>query len=212
MMKGLYETSSGWKQRAYLTIKWLKESTPHFERYVEGGENETYKKVEGMYNRIEFGSYKRTDDRGKEKEVEKYTLVLTNEDEEEIHVSTTWTGVWRQLLNTLCGALKSDVLQGMLGRISISLYMTKSGYPSVYVHNDGQPIDWFLSIDELKEMTEVEELKDGEKKFYYTKIIKTLKEQAPLLQKSTIEHTLKLDVVNEPTESKASSDDDLPFN
>ena len=208
-MKGLYENSAWGKQRAYLTIKWLKESDPHFSQYSKDGENQVFKKVEWQFNRVEFSNYTWTDEKWKEHETEKYTVVLLNEDDEEIHASTSWTSVGRQILNALVSANKSKTLNWWLGTVSISLYMSKRGYPSAYITNQWQPLDWYFWIDELKELTEEETLKDWTKKYYYTKIIEWLKEQAKLLRPSTIEETLELtpDFSEKPTETKAPSKD-----
>jgi hypothetical protein len=59
---------------------------------------------------VEFSNYTWTDEKGKEHDTEKYTVVLLNEDDEEIHASTSWTSVGRQILNALVSANKSKTL------------------------------------------------------------------------------------------------------
>lgn len=207
-MKGLYENNGGGKQRAYLQIKGIKEKDPVFEAYEKDWNGARFKKVEWQFGSITFGSFKWTDEFGKDRETEKYTIILINEDDEEIHVSSTWTSLGRSILNSLCG-----VPNGELGKVSISLYMSKNGYPSAWVTNNGKPTNWALSIDEQKELIDSETLKDGTVKKYYTKLEERLKKICMTLSPMSIERELGIDVDQPTNEAKTLPEDfsEMPF-
>lgn len=205
-MKGLYENAGGGKQRAYLQIKGIKEKDPVFEAYEKEGEWAKFKKVEGTFWAITFGSFKWTNEFGKDQETEKFTIILLNEDDEEIHISSTWTSLWRQILNSLCGAEDKT-----LGIVSISLFVNKGWFATAYVTNNGKPTQWLLDIEAQKELIDSETLKDWSVRKYYTRLQDKLKEASMLLSPMSIEKQLGIDVDQPTNVASPIIDESLPF-
>ena len=67
-------------------------------------------------------------------------------------------------LNSNCGRniVNSILGQDKVNDIAISVYFNKNGYASSYVEVEGERAEWFLSLDEQKELVEITKNKKGE--------------------------------------------------
>ena len=105
--------------------------------------------IEGMFTKIETGSYKWLDG----EDVPLIKIYLKDNDGEYL-LSTAWTSVGRSIVNSLAGEEK-------LWKLTISVYGSpKDGKtrPSVSVRNNWEKTKWKYTIEEQKK--HIEEIKD----------------------------------------------------
>ena len=81
----------------------------------------------------------------KNEEVETVQLLL-KDDNGVFVISTSWTSIGRNLVNSLASADK-------LGKIYISLYIKNKGYPSLCLKNNDEKLSWKLDIEEQRKLT-----------------------------------------------------------
>ena len=105
--------------------------------------------IDGYVVKLETGSYEYE---GKERK----TFALTLQDDESLVVlQSAFTSVGRGILNCLANAEK-------LGKISISVYLNKKGFPWAWIKNDWQDLMWKYDYDTQMKMTEEIKNKAGE--------------------------------------------------
>ena len=157
--------------------------------------------LEWNFDRIELSTYHSD---AMDKDVENINVFLRDEDGE-YKLSTAWTKLGINLINSLAGEEKIWKLN-----FSVSAKMAKDGktYANIRVRNEWQLTNWKLNIYEQKALTDKIEKKNGE--FVsndYSALIEKLKSFIPEINtKSTKPHTIEnLSIEDE------ESIEDLPF-
>lgn len=213
----MLSNNEGFGKKIYLKIMGLKEWKPHFERKF-GDEIQTFTQVEGDFKEITFKDITWSDN-GKEKVRRVFDLTLFDGDEE-YHIGSWFTQVGRSLLNTLISKDKH-------WRLLLSLYQSKTGYPSisVYTKDKGtmdQPLRWKLSTDEQKALTK-EVTVNGDTVYDRAELDALLEKEAMLLTSINLDLWDDFDFTNwksmdkelakpAPTLKKELlEDEDLPF-
>lgn len=187
-MQGLIKWGN---ERVYLSIKGVKEWSPHFSRYIKGADPETYTGVEWAFQGITFKN-KTWQEGTKEVTKEEIQIAFLTDEWKEIVITTFWTGLARGLLNTLCSVDE-------IGKLSITLGVSKGGFATAYCRAGEQLLGRWLPWEEQKELVKVTELPDGTTNRFYGELEKRLKDKALTVSSGWWEE--QLEEIN----------DDLPF-
>lgn len=144
----------------------------------EEWDNQLFDTVSGEFVKIETDSYT-SKETGEERELVK--VHLWDDKEGMIVVSTAWTGVARNIVNSLAGETK-------LGMLEMGLYQKqgKDGkfYPSIWMKNNKEQMKWKYSIEEQNKMISEVEFK-GKKMRDFAKFEETLKGEFDSINKKS---------------------------
>lgn len=126
----------------YLKIRTKGEHKPHFQVKFHAGEKDYEDKpnvtfVEGYIKSIEPGEYEWEGDT-----IKTFTIVMVDKNDMYI-VETSYTMISRSILNMLSSI-------EFPGRIKLALYYAQSGYPSAYMENNEEQLNWNYSMGDMK--------------------------------------------------------------
>jgi hypothetical protein len=167
-------------------------------------ENKLYDSVSGEFVSISKGSYKTEE--GEERETVR--IQLWDDQTGLITISTAWTGVARNIVNSLSGEIE-------LGTVSLGLYkkIAKDGksYANVWVKNNGNQTKWKYSIEDQDKLITKTEFK-GKVMRDFEKLEEALKGEFESINKKSQHKDITPLEKNPDTEiEKDDSADQMPF-
>lgn len=158
--------------------------------------NELFDVVSGEFVSIEEWKYTNTE--WEEKELVK--IVLFDDQIWKIIISTAWTGVARNIVNSFAGEEK-------LGKIEMGLYKKqgKDGkyYPNIWIKNDWEKLKRKIDLDTQAQLVEEVEFK-GKKMRDFSKLEEVLKSEFENINKKSQYH-------EKEEKAPVTQDDDIPF-
>lgn len=119
--------------------------------------------------------------------------------EEKYQIQMGWTALSRAILNTLISEQPQH--------LKIRLYTNKGWYASAFIENNGQPMKWKYTMDELMEMT-TKTKHENKTLIDWSKVKDKLRKDSVALNED-----IKPPIKTETKETKVDSepDEDLPF-
>lgn len=197
-------------QRTFVRINWLKkdQNDPHFSKTVkqwdEWVQEGRFSEVSGQFKEITFRTI------GEDKEKRRVFSLVLEDEGEEFELQCGFNSIGKNILNCLASV-------NSLGKLTISVYKSKTWFPSVYVKNNNIALSWKLTMDEQRALTTpITNPKTGEViSNDYSDLEKTLE---GLMGKFSLEWALaELESLWTPVkedkkvDDSKEIDDDLPF-
>lgn len=133
-------------QRTFVRINGLKkdQNDPHFAKNVKQGDEWVqegrFSEISGQFKEITFRTI------GEDKEQRRVFSLVLEDEGEEFELQCGFNSIGKNILNCLASV-------NSLGKLSISVYKSKSGFPSVYVKNNNVALAWKLTMDEQRALT-----------------------------------------------------------
>ena len=133
-------------QRTFVRIAGLKkdELNPRFTKTVkqwdEWVQEGSFSEVSGQFKEITFRTI------GEDKEKRRVFSLVLEDEGEEFELQCGFNSIGKNILNCLASV-------NSLGKLTISVYKSKAGFPSVYIKNNNVALSWKLTMDEQRALT-----------------------------------------------------------